>query len=144
MMDTLRYITKLDLGGTACYEAMDAVILSIDGSGSGDTVSPRVIGDYRHPPFSLDHFAEALGSCFLEELDEDYVALYESVAHHMKSGSILHVSSCGAYHPNHWKHGLAAGLELMDTPGLYWSHVADDGSGYGELWYDGSYVWQIP
>ena len=60
-------INKLDLGGTACYESLKAVNISLDGSDSGDEVTPAIIGDYNHMPFKSNTFREALGSCYLED-----------------------------------------------------------------------------
>ena len=132
-----KQITKLDLGGTACYESSEAVGVSLDGTGYGDATTPRVIADYRHLPFPKNHFEEAFGSCFLEEEDEEYGSLYRDVVSHMKSGGRLIVKGCGPVHPNHILHGEESELRLVEEPGVY------DNEEGGED-YDSPMHWEIP
>lgn len=80
----------LDLGGTACYEDQNAVGVSLDGSGSDDEITPRIIADYNRAPFADNTFDEAVGSCYLEE-EVDWAELFRL----LKPGAKAIVMSCG-------------------------------------------------
>ena len=101
-------ITRLDLGGTACYEKEDAVSISLDGSTCDDYVVPNIIGDYNRMPFRSDAFDEALGSCYLENI-VDFVEL----ARVMKPGGRVIVKSCG-YIKGTKRAAKAAGFKIIE------------------------------
>lgn len=80
---------KLDLGGTACYENPNDVIISIDGTTMGDHVTPLIIADYNNAPFLGGTFDEAFGSCYFET-SYDLRELYRL----LKKGGRAYLSSC--------------------------------------------------
>jgi len=140
---------KLDLGGTACYEAEDAISISDDGSVSGDGVTYNYVGDYaRMPEMPSDHFSEALGSCFLESDagDNDFRAAYAEVYRVLKPGALLTVKGCGTLHVNHVRHAFAAGFELVAIAGLYVEGTSVNAAGYPEvsIGYDNPWIWRKP
>ena len=127
-------IHKLDLGGTACYESKDAVSISLDGTTSDDEVVHNVIGNYRQLPFVSGQFTEALGSCLLEEPDEQYHDIYTEIARVLKPTARLYAQGCGDGHTNHAQHALDVGF-LIESEGCVYE---DEDS--GERWYSDPYI----
>ena len=108
-------------------------MVSLDGTGSGDEVTPRVIADYRYLPFPKGYFSEALGSCFLEVDEGECISLYKDIIPFLASGARLSVGSCDSPRSENVMAGVVNGLILIEYPGVY----EDDGS----LYYDGVLHW---
>lgn len=111
---------KLDLGGTACYESEDAIIISLDGSDAGDDISKLIVGDYNNMPLPNSYFDEASGSCYLEE-KPNWNELYRV----MKPGARIHVKACDAgYAP---REQMEADMRNAGFWILQWSVLDEDG-----------------
>jgi hypothetical protein len=82
---------KLDLGGTACYEDPDAIIISLDGSGGDDFITPTIMGSYNNMPYIPDeYFDEAVGSCYLENSMPNFMELWRV----LKPGAKVYIKAC--------------------------------------------------
>lgn len=128
-MSSKQTARKLDLGGTACYEDPQSVIIDLDATNAGDETTPLIQADYNLMPFPSNFFDEALGSCYLEQKPN-----WNELARVMKTGAEVIVKACDlGYAPigQMADDAIEAGFEVL----AYAVPTADD-----EPYLDGPFI----